>query len=83
MSVLTISKLPARFNGIIMPLLLSIFMTCIVSCISTFKRLGSERFQIAVWLSAWALSWLIAFPNLLIALPIVKKLTALLVKQPQ
>lgn len=55
MSVLTISKLPARFNGIIMPLLLSIFMTCIVSCISTFKRLGSERFQIAVWLSAWAL----------------------------
>jgi len=81
-SVVRFQKLPARFNGIIMPLLLSIFMTCIVSCISTLKSLGLEHFQIMLWLSAWGLSWLIAFPSLLLALPIVKKLTALLVTQP-
>ncbi|EPF80116.1 DUF2798 domain-containing protein [Acinetobacter rudis] len=81
MSSTTIKKLPARFNGIVMPLLLSIFMTCIVSCISTLKSLGFEHFQFMLWLSAWGLSWLIAFPSLLLALPIVKKITALLVTQ--
>lgn len=81
-STITFKKLPARFNGIVMPLLLSIFMTCIVSCISTLKSLGFEHFQFLLWLSAWGLSWIIAFPSLLLALPVVKKLTALFVTQP-
>ncbi|GAM32833.1 hypothetical protein P23_3370 [Acinetobacter calcoaceticus] len=33
-------------------------------------------------MSAWAISWLIAFPTLLFILPIVRKITAMLVQQP-
>ncbi|GHG65676.1 hypothetical protein GCM10010919_13160 [Alishewanella longhuensis] len=62
-----------------MPLLLSILMTFIVSFVSTLKGLGIEGFTLIGWLSAWALSWLIAFPTLLMVLPLVKKLTAYLV----
>ncbi len=62
-----------------MPLLLSIFMTCIVSLVSTLKSLGLDAFSLNGWLSAWGLSWLIAFPTLLLVLPLVKKLTAYLV----
>lgn len=62
-----------------MPLLLSILMTFIVSFVSTLKSLGVDAFTLIGWLSAWGLSWLIAFPALLLVLPIVKKLTAYLV----
>ncbi|WP_189431485.1 DUF2798 domain-containing protein [Alishewanella longhuensis] len=72
-------KFPAKAAGLIMPLLLSILMTFIVSFVSTLKGLGIEGFTLIGWLSAWALSWLIAFPTLLMVLPLVKKLTAYLV----
>lgn len=73
-------KLPARMATFVMPLLLSILMTFIVSLVSTLKSLGLDAFTIQSWLSAWGLSWLIAFPTLLLVLPVVKKLTSFLVE---
>jgi len=72
-------KLPAKAASLVMPLLLSVLMTLIVSLVSTLKGLGLEAFTLQGWLSAWGLSWLIAFPTLLLVLPLVKKLTAYLV----
>lgn len=37
---------------------------------------------VSIWLSAWALPWLVAFP-LLMVLPLVRWLTALLVETPR
>jgi hypothetical protein len=31
-------------------------------------------------MSAWVISWLIAFPTLLLVLPVVRKITAILVQ---
>ena len=53
-------------------------MTFIVSLVSTLKSLGLEAFTVQGWLSAWGLSWLIAFPTLLLVMPLVKKLTSYL-----
>jgi len=72
-------KLPSRYTAIVLPFLLSIIMTFIVSMVSTLRSLGLEQFSIHVWMSAWAISWLIAFPTLLLVLPVVRKITALLV----
>ncbi len=73
-------RLPHRFAGLVMPFLLSIFMTCVVSIVSTARGVGfSERF-VHVWPGAWALSWLIAFPTLLLVLPLVRRLTAAIVQ---
>jgi hypothetical protein len=33
-------------------------------------------------LGAWGLSWMVAFPTLLLILPMVRRLTALLVELP-
>lgn len=74
-----IRKLPARYAGFVMPLLLSILMTCIVSFISTFKGIGWVPGFWRLWLGAWGVSWLVAFPTLLLALPVVRTLTAALV----
>ena len=76
----TLRKLPARYAGIVMPFLLSLLMTCVVSLISTLKSIGWGAHFLQIWPGAWALSWLIAFPVLLLVLPVVRRLTALLVR---
>ena len=76
-----IPKLPAKYVSIVMPFLLSILMTMLVSLISTLKISGITPEMLRIWLSSWMISWFIAFPTLLILLPIVRKLTFLLVKQ--
>lgn len=75
-----IPKLPARYGSVVMPLLLSIFMTCIVSLISTINGIGISPQLTGMWLSAWWVSWVIAFPVLLLVLPVVRKVTASLVR---
>lgn len=78
-----IRKLPARYAGLVMPLLLSILMTAIVSMISTLRSVGLTAPELGwLWLSAWGLSWLVAFPTLLLVLPLVRRATAALVESP-
>lgn len=74
------AKLPARSARWVTPLLLSLFMTCIVSLISTFKGVGLAPGVLRIWLGAWAVSWVIAFPISLVVLPLVRKATAFVVE---
>lgn len=77
---LGIAKLPASCAALVMPLLLSILMTFIVSAVATLRSIGPAPGFFAVWLSAWGLSWIVAFPTLLLALPLVRRATAALVE---
>ncbi|MRI34012.1 hypothetical protein EOPP23_13530 [Endozoicomonas sp. OPT23] len=76
-----IPKIPARYKRLVPPFLISLFMTCVVSLISTIKSLGFNSNIIEHWPMAWLLSWLIAFPVLLIVLPLVAKLTGRIVAE--
>lgn len=78
-SLVRFPKLPARYAGIVMPFLLSVLMTAIVSFISTLRGVGFGNASVSLWLNAWVLSWAVAFPTLLVALPIVRRLTTALV----
>ena len=71
-------KLPARYAAVISPLVLSLLMTFIVSLISTLKSLGLQPSMPGIWMVAWGLSWLVAFPTLLIVLPIVRRIVGVL-----
>ena len=76
---LGLPKLPARSAAWVMPLLLSILMTFIVSMVSTVRSIGLSPDMPRIWLSAWGLSWVFAFPTLLMVLPLVRKATAAIV----
>lgn len=78
--ILGLRKLPARHAGVVMPLLLSLLMTCVVSLISTLHSIGPVHGLLQVWLGAWGWSWLAAFPTLLVALPLVRAITRMLVE---
>ena len=75
-------KLPARYAAVVMPFFLSVIMTCIVSLISTLHSVGLSRGVLMLWMTAWGLSWIIAFPTLMLLLPLVRRLTAMVVQMP-
>ena len=78
-SVFGFRKLPARYASVVMPFFLSVLMTCIMSLISTLRGVGWSTGVIHLWLGSWAISWLIGFPVLLLVLPLVRRLTSLVV----
>jgi hypothetical protein len=80
MSTVKLKRLPARYGAVLMPLVLSIFMTAIVSFIATVKTVGMAEDIVMLWLAAWEMSWLIAFPTLLVVLPVVRRIVALVVE---
>lgn len=75
------AKLPARFNAIAMPLVLSVLMSCLVSFIATLRVTGFGGFGVAGWLQSWGLSWLVAFPALFVMMPVARKVVAALVEK--
>ncbi|MER9895761.1 DUF2798 domain-containing protein [Mesorhizobium sp. M0119] len=74
-------KLPPSYGAVVMPLVLSILMSSIV-LVSTAIGAGWTNGFIAAWSYAWGASWLVAFPSLLIVLPIVRRIVAAIVDQP-
>ena len=73
-------RFPARYAGILMPFILSILMTMVVSAVATARNLGLGPDFLAHWLPAWAMSWVVAFPVLLVALPLTRRLVRLLLQ---
>jgi hypothetical protein len=74
-------KFPASYNAVAMPFVLSIFMSCVVSFISTLRVLGLAEHFFLSWLQNWGLSWIVAFPTLFVVLPIVRKIVGRFVEQ--
>jgi hypothetical protein len=72
-------RLPPRAAGWLMPLVLSLLMTFVVSAISTLRALGPGPEFVAEWPGSWLLSWIVAFPVLLLVLPVVRRIVAWLV----
>src|SRR5665648_512544 len=73
-------RLPARYGALLLPLTLSLLMSGVVSFIATLKSVGMVSNIAGLWLGAWQVSFLIAFPTLLVVLPLVRRIVALLVE---
>ncbi|GGZ97494.1 DUF2798 domain-containing protein [Ignatzschineria ureiclastica] len=74
-------KLPPQALHILVPLFLSGSMSCIVSLVSTLMSIGFAGFVFKEWLGAWMFSWLIAFPSVLILLPIMRKFASFFIRK--
>lgn len=77
----SLRKLPFRYNAVVMPMVLSIIMSCIVSGISTLTSIGPSTHFVASWMQAWLVSWIVAFPSLLLALPVTRRIVSVIVEQ--
>lgn len=78
-----INKLSAKNAAWLMPLFLSCFMSGMISMVNIFLNIGLIENFWGKWFSAWMLSWAIAYPVVLIALPVVRRLTGVFVNMPK
>jgi hypothetical protein len=75
-----VRRLPSRYAAFVMPLVLSVLMSLVVSGVATLKSLGIGAAFLSTWPIAWLLSWLVAFPTLLLVLPLVRRIVGLVVE---
>ena len=75
----TVPKLPAKYAAVVIPFILSFLMSGLISFINIIHNIGFVDHFATVWVSAWFFSWCVAFPAVLILLPIVRRITVRLV----
>lgn len=76
-------KLPTKALALLVPFFLSFAMSCIVSLVSALIGFGFSGFVLTEWLFSWMASWAIAFPSVLVLLPIARKTALLFVHPPK
>ena len=82
MSATADRRLPPRFLLPVTGFILAGIMTIMISGISTLLALGPGAEFLARWPIAWITSWVIAFPTVLVVLPMVRRLVARIVAPP-
>lgn len=65
--------LPKKLAPFLFGLLLSGVMSLLVSGIATWRAVGIGTDFFRGWASAWWMAWLIAFPVVLVAAPLVRR----------
>lgn len=75
-------RIPHRYTPVVTAFLLSGLMSCMVSGISTLRSIGFADILFAKWMANWAWSWAVAFPAVLVVLPVVRFLVARIVAPP-
>lgn len=74
--------IPAKYAHIAFGFFLSLIMSGLISGVSTVSALGLVAIMSGVWLKAWASSWIVAFPSVLVVAPIARRIVGRLVKPP-
>ncbi|MEM8582321.1 MAG: DUF2798 domain-containing protein [Pseudomonadota bacterium] len=74
--------LPAKFAPYLFALILSGFMSLIVSGLVSFKALGLIDGFFWLWMEAWAFAWAVAFPSALCIAPAARKIVARVTAAP-
>lgn len=70
--------IPARYGPVLFSLVLSGLMSLLVSGISTFRTLQTYQDFLDVWVGTWLTGWLFAFPAVMLAAPLARKVVVLL-----
>ena len=77
-----VPKLPPRYALVVMPLLMSGLMSGIICMVNLVRAMGWSVQALQAWPGTWLVAWAVAFPTVLVVIPIVKKLTAYVVRMP-
>lgn len=78
----SIPKFHPKHLNWLMPLILSCLMSGSISFINIVLNKGFFDCFAIVWIKTWGMSWLIAFPLILVFLPLVRKFLMKFVELP-
>ncbi|MDH4416717.1 DUF2798 domain-containing protein [Acidovorax sp. HMWF029] len=75
--------IPARYAPLLFSLILSGTMSLLVSGIATYRSLPPHQGFVGPWMSAWLTAWLFAFPAVLLAAPLTRRVVTWLITSPK
>lgn len=76
------AKIPAKYTWLVMPAILALLMTFVVSGISTLRAIGLAPDFLAKWMGSWGISYAVAYPTLLVVMPVVRRIVGLIMAPP-
>ena len=71
------ARLPARHAGVVQAFFTSLFMSLLMSAAITRFNVGDDPAYLSLWMRAFAIAFCIAFPAILLVLPLARRLTAM------
>jgi Protein of unknown function (DUF2798) len=74
--------IPARFAHLTFSFFLSGMMSFIITGVATLRAIGLSADIFHLWLTAWPVSWMIAFPAVTVVAPIARALSNLVLRAP-
>lgn len=77
-----IPKLPPKYALIVMPFFMSGLMSGIICMVNLVRAMGWTTQVLRAWPGTWLLAWAVAFPTVLLVIPLVKCITTKLVRLP-
>lgn len=70
-----------KHQHIVFAFFMALLMSCLMSFVITIFNLGFTDNLLTMWLQAWSFAFVVAFPAVITVAPLVKKLTAAVVKK--
>jgi hypothetical protein len=74
--------IPARFAHLTFSFFLSGMMSFIITGVATLRAIGLSADIFHLWLTAWPVSWLIAFPAVTVVAHVARALSNLVLRAP-
>jgi hypothetical protein len=75
--------IPARYTHFVFAFFMAILVSCLVSLVITFSNLGLVDQFLPIWMRAWVFAFMVAFPSVVLAAPVVAKLVTWVVKRDE
>ena len=73
--------IPKRYEFLLFALLMSSFMTFIMSGVVSYINMGLVDNFLKIWSVAYVNAFIVAFPSVMVVVPMVRKLVTKIIKQ--
>lgn len=75
--------IPSRYSPYVFSFFMSLLMSGVMSFCITALNLGWIAGLVSLWLNAWSVAFIIAFPTIVLVTPLVRKLVMLVTITPK
>lgn len=72
-----------KYQHIVFAFFMASLMSCLMSFIISIFNMGFVDHIFTLWLKAWAFSFCVAFPSVIVVAPIVRRLVNMTLKQEE
>ena len=73
--------IPSKYQHLVFAFFMAGLMSCLMSLVISIFNVGLVDNILQVWLHAWGFAFVVAFPAVLVVVPLVRRLVTLAIKK--